>query len=468
MLKKILFAAVTAGVLQTAHAQKAPVEVQFSETYELANVILALTPYGIADEFEVQKNTAYYREVMAWFAPMKDHPLLQQANYSREKWDYYLAFRTDAFAFAFDEQGKIRRQFRFYTQRGLKPFDNLLPLVQDFAEKSNFRQFYKQHQPERDAIVRRYEAYYMVPQMQAFLQREFGTFASNDRNLIVLSTLVNRMNCRRILDRNTSADFATLSLFLIESDGRTLTEGEQAMDVHTLLTEMDHGYVNPVSDQHKKLIAQNFHTRQWDRGSGYGGINCFNEYMTWAVYDLFTREYFPAVADSVNRNWHFQNNTRGFIASSLFGKKLCELYAARKPGQRIRDLYPALLAWAGSVQGGLREPRLAQDTIFLTPESAGQPLRVAFTEPMQPCEFLDFPLFQVIDGERQALQQVMLYRGKGLSFEGNTLVMALDGLPRTPGLYGFSLNFWGRRAELTSVNGASLATPTRVYIRIKG
>ena len=62
---------------------------------------------------------------------------------------------------------------------------------------------------------------------------------------------------------------------------------ERVIDNHTIFSEMDHGYVNPISDIYSELIAKNFDLKKWDKESGYPEINSFNEYMTWAVYDLF-------------------------------------------------------------------------------------------------------------------------------------------------------------------------------------
>ena len=87
----------------------APITVTLSEPYELANVILALTPYGQQDPYEVMKSSRYYREMRAYFAPYAQHPLLAQVNYSRKLWDHYLSFRTDAYAFRFDGQGRLER-----------------------------------------------------------------------------------------------------------------------------------------------------------------------------------------------------------------------------------------------------------------------------------------------------------------------------------------------------------------------
>jgi len=62
-------------------------------------------------------------------------------NYSRELWEDYLSFRTDAVAYKFDKENKLVRVNNFYANDGFKPFDSALSLINDFIQKSNFRQF---------------------------------------------------------------------------------------------------------------------------------------------------------------------------------------------------------------------------------------------------------------------------------------------------------------------------------------
>jgi len=84
----------------------------------------------------------------------------------------------------------------------------------------------------------------------------------------------------------------------------------------------------------------------------------FNEYMTWAIYDLFLYELFPQVAQQVGQDWAMQNESRGFFASSLFNAKLKELYDKRKKKQTIQDLYPAMLKWCRQTQDKLTQPTI--------------------------------------------------------------------------------------------------------------
>jgi len=56
------------------------VKVEMTESYELSNIILALTQYGRTDKWDVQKVSPYYDEVLKYFEPVNVHPLLDSVN----------------------------------------------------------------------------------------------------------------------------------------------------------------------------------------------------------------------------------------------------------------------------------------------------------------------------------------------------------------------------------------------------
>lgn len=256
-----------------AHSQESVVK--FNETYELANIILSLTEYGKTDRNEVNKNTAYYQEVLAHFDIYKNHPLISKVNYSRELWDKLLSFRTDAVAFEFDINGNLHRK------------------------------------------------------------------------QIIVSPLVGRMHCQRYFDKK-STSFISIPDYIFTSDKiRDIPEEEIASGIHMFFTETDHDYVNPASDKFRKMLKKSFIPASWDKGSGYENFRnaTFNEYMTWAVFDIFARENFPNSADRVTAEWHSINASRGFFASRKFGEKLVELYSKKSENETIIDLYPKLLNW---------------------------------------------------------------------------------------------------------------------------
>jgi hypothetical protein len=388
-----------AGTRPSIAAPAEPVAVRFSEAYELSNIILALTPYGQSDPLEVYKNSRYYREVRAYFAPVMHHPLLQQANYSRKEWAKYLAFRTDAYAFGFNTQGQLVREFAFHAQGDTQPFDDLLGQVNEFARVSGFRAFYRRHQPYYDSLAVAYRQSQRLPEVLAFLTTELGPVqpaALASQYAVVLSPLVCRMNCHRDVQQ-VPTDFPMVPEYLLSGNLRQQpTPADVLTGIHALFTETDHGFVNPVTSAYGTQVRASFDVKKWDTGSGYdkSEFSTFNEYMTWAVYDLFAYCYFAAQAPLVCQNWAMQNESRGFLASRLFNSKLRELYVARKKDQTVRDLYPAMLAWCRQVQSKLAQPAIAGCPLQGATLTAGLRAHyvITFTQPLRELQSFDVRL----------------------------------------------------------------------------
>lgn len=379
--------------------------VRLSETYELANIILALTDYGKTDPWEVSQQSAYYGEVRAYFDRYSNHPLLTKVNYSRQQWERYLSFRTDAYAFAFDSANHLVRRVTFQANKGFNPFEENLDLVEDFVRATGFRQFYRDHLPYVQGLSRAYLASQRYPDMLYFLESELGKRSDIFSYAFVVSPLVGRMNCHRMV-AGVGTDFSTLPNFLLtDKVAQTASEEAIASGAHMLFTELDHAFVNSLTEQHRALVKANFVNSQWDSGSGYekDSLATFNEYMTWAVYDLFVQQYFPAVAAKVSTDWMLQNETRGFYASALFNGELARLYHRRKPGQTLKDLYPVFIKRLGSLKASLRKPsinvcNLADKTIRNTTAT----VVIRFSEPMN--QRSSFDLIRAVD-ERGKLKQ---------------------------------------------------------------
>ena len=365
--------------------------VEYPEVYELANIILALTEYGKNDKLEVRHDFDYYSKVMEYFRPVNKHPLLDSVNYSREKWDYYLSFRTDAYAFEFDNRNQLKRKINFSTNERLQPFDDHLELVNDFVLKSNFRAFFEQNKDYYQTLISRYKKTQYLREMREFLIHEFGEqYSSVEKYKVVLSTFVYRMNCHRDIDATTVADFITIPDYIL-SDTISLDEQDLASSIHLLFTEMDHGYVNPTTEQYKELVAKNFDATLWNNKSGYNEYEfaVFNEYMTWAVYDIFLEKHFPDFAEEVGLNWSFQNESRGFKYSHLFTQQLLTLYNQKEDGETLKDLYPKMLEWTSAIQKELSKPEITipRDSLS-TKFIENTKIAITFSESMQECDTL--------------------------------------------------------------------------------
>jgi len=427
------------------------IQVEYPETYELANIILALTEYGQTDPWEVRQGFAYYSEVQAYFKPVSNHPLLDSVNYSRERWEAYLSFRTDAYAFSFDENNQLKRDSDFYTNEGFSPFDKHLELINDFVAKSNFRSFFAAHQDYYKSIAAKYKETQYLNEMRTFLASEFEPqFTYDDQYKVVLSPFVYRMNCHREIDSTTTADFITIPAYVL-SDTITVKDKDIATGVHNLFTEMDHGYVNPTTKKLNELVSNNFDETVWTKESGYENSDnaVFNEYMTWAVYDLFLQKHFPEFAEEVGLYWSFQNESRGFPYAQLFTQKLLRLYNSKKTGETIEDLYPQLLQWTSEIQKRVTKPTLllAKDSISLS-FSPTTEIRIAFSEPMKKAE--NFTIILQDEKQQQTIHEITA-QDNGIAWvENGEEVTFTLALPATSKHYYILFNWWGTKNPIYS------------------
>jgi len=377
-MKKLIY---TFSLLFTFYASgQKNVTIELPESYELSNIILALTEYGKTDKWDVQKVPPYYDRIMEYFEPVKNHPLLDSVNYSRKKWEKFMGFRTDAYAFSFDKKNRLKRDFEFQSF-SFPEFDKHIDLINDFVEKSNFRTFYQENTDFYGKIIANYKEFYFVNKSKAYLEKIAGeAFDDNIKYKIVISPLVGGQNCHRDIDSITTADFPNISKELIFGD-QNANMTTRIIDNHSLFTEMDHGYINPISDKYEKQIEKYYNKEIWDKESGYIGMDSFNEYITWAVYDLFVKEQFPKYADSVILPYHYVNVQRGFFASDFFAKKVVELMAKNKSG-KIENIYLPLLKWCKKQETKIVQPTVKNGDKTQSISQTDNTVQIEFTERM--------------------------------------------------------------------------------------
>lgn len=438
------------------------VKVEMTESYELSNIILALTQYGRTDKWDVQKVSPYYDEVLKYFEPIKNHPLLDSVNYSRKEWKKFLGFRTDMYAFSFNKGGTLKRDYPF-NSFGPIEVDKNLELINDFVLKSNYRKFYKDHVGLYNQIISNYEAYYFLQQSKSFLDKIAERPANETRKkyIIAISPLVGGQNCHRNIDSVTAVDFPNISkdLILGELESNLNT---RVVENHSFFTEMDHGYINPISGKYENLISTNFDVKKWDKASGYTGMNIFNEYMTWAVYDLFIKENFPNIADSIALQWQYQNASRGFIAQNLFTGKLSELYYGNKGKKRIKNLYVPLLKWCKSVEIKISQPTLinVNKQNFVKANIAN--LQLEFSEPMDTTKTFEARLYEFKERQQTGKEEVVEVKKILWSKDGKKLFCKVE-----TGFEQFKLllNWWGIDKPLVSKNGILLQPQSYLLLK---
>lgn len=323
------------------------------EVQELVHIIMALTPTGLADSNLVEHTTAYYNQVRTHFDAYRNEPvvtdvekLLAQGSYAHLK--------MDACGFYFNgnriHKDKTYEHLNWGNSNLVEP---LLQNLQDFASKTGFRQFYQTHQPYYDSLLVLMEKQTPIRPQWEWLEKNFPNRYQHYR--ITFSPLTNGSHSTNKFE---TPEFKQTIMFIcgpLESISLSAAETEGLM-TRIVFTEIDHNYVNPVSDKYLPEISSAFiNLDKWaDKNvTRYypNAYSIFNEYMTWAVFTLYAYDtYPPEVFAAVNTRTETQmEKWRGFSRFRSFNQKLLELYKAKPAQMPISDLYPLMLKWCSEV-----------------------------------------------------------------------------------------------------------------------
>lgn len=120
-----------------------------------------------------------------------------------------------------------------------------------------------------------------------------------------------------------------------------------------VFTEIDHNFVNPVSDKFMADINKAFTNRKIWVKAGTNGTDMygseyavFNEYMTFGMYSLYCMDNFKKadVDVAVGKMERLMSRGRGFINFAAFNQQLIAYYKQNSQGN-MNDLYQRMLEW---------------------------------------------------------------------------------------------------------------------------
>ncbi|EJF10153.1 DUF4932 domain-containing protein [Pontibacter sp. BAB1700] len=323
---------------------KGKVNVVIPQVYELANVMVALTDN--AQRNWVNKDTEYYKRVLVYFAPYRNHPAIKELN-AKLSTGTYLNFRENSAAYVFDGQ-KIVKSSTYAGFRARDQFKKLLPLIQNFAIASSFLSFYQNEKPFYDRLESLEHERAQVKEAWDWLQGQFPDKVDSYR--IIMSPLAGASHSIRLFENNGFKEniifMSAPSLVSKDSVSQGIAD---ALTLRRAFTEMDHNYVNPVSDNYVDAINEAMaDLGKWNtKGSYKSPYETFNEYMTWAVFGLFVydrfgeSDYEKVMLQPIN----FMEKNRGFVKFSAFNKHLLELFRKYDGKKKVPELYPEMLEW---------------------------------------------------------------------------------------------------------------------------
>lgn len=122
-----------------------------------------------------------------------------------------------------------------------------------------------------------------------------------------------------------------------------------ALTLRRAFTEIDHNYVNPISDNFADAINDAMaHVGKWNTKSSYNSpYETFNEYMTWAVFGIYVYDRFGEsdYEKVMLQPIDFMENSRGFVKFRAFNEHLLELFQKYDGKKKVPELYPEMLDW---------------------------------------------------------------------------------------------------------------------------
>lgn len=117
-----------------------------------------------------------------------------------------------------------------------------------------------------------------------------------------------------------------------------------------VFTEIDHNYVNPLTDKYKeKLESSMANYKNWNnqKGNMYNSkYSTFNEYMTWGVFNLYAYDTYSTenIDTIIKIQTDFINDKRKFHRFREFNTELFKQYKENSKS-KIEKLYKPMLNW---------------------------------------------------------------------------------------------------------------------------
>ena len=339
---------------------KGRIHVAIPEVYELANIIWTLSPSGQRAK-DLNKQGNYYEKILDYFKPFLNHPIFKKLDFPDSIYaKNYYDFRENSFCYEFNGSRLVNNGPYYYVMGSDREnysslFKTLLPLVEDFAIKSNFRSFYKNHKVFYDSLIQKETAFIPVKEMWNWLEQEFPK-TKYDCYKIIFSPLIRGSHSTQNFGSYQNQWYSETVMFVAGPgiyDNQELSEKQkEGLLSGIVFTELDHNYVNPTSYKYTKLIDTIFSRRQlWlspgDNADFYNTpMSVFNEYMTHSLFCLYVLEKYdaPTAEYIIKARETLMVDRRYYSKFREFNKQLIRLRNENKD-LKVVDLFPKILEW---------------------------------------------------------------------------------------------------------------------------
>ena len=333
-------------------------KIEIPEVYELANIILYLSECSHITGNH--PNSEYAQSVYKYFESSKNHRLIKVLNnhcHTDNVWSSYYGFRENSICFQFENgllQYNTPYKYVYWDQSQLNggQFRNLLYLVQDFAEKSNYQKFYKDNINYYTKLIQRQHQLLPIEKMWKWLEKEFPQKMQSYK--IIFSPLIGGSHSTQKFYKGFFRDPEFVENVMFINSPESFDEKKEHSEVikeglmsGIVFTEIDHNYVNPTSSENiesiKKLIVNKDFWATKEAQLGYKNeFSIFNEYMTHSLFCIYVSEnYQLSDANTILTERINLMKRRGFSKFSEFNNILSELLKNRT--KTVYELYPEII-----------------------------------------------------------------------------------------------------------------------------
>ncbi|MFY7810827.1 MAG: DUF4932 domain-containing protein [Flavobacterium sp.] len=322
--------------------------IEVPEVQELVHIIMAITKVGLEDYNLVNHYSDYYKKVIEKFQKFDNEPIVEIINDAMSK-GAYSNIKMDACYLDFNQDKIVsKKNYKNLSWGNQNSLKNTISLLEDFAKKTNFRAFYQENKALYEEEIKLLDKQTPIKKQWKWLEKRFDSKYNN--YWITFSPLVYGFHSTTWFVQD---DFKQSVMFIQgpNKNNQQTKKIREANVTRMVFTEIDHNYVNPVSDIFIEEINKSLNNIElWaneDARKYYQNeYAIFNEYMTWSVFMIYLKENFNSkdYKEVQNDQSNFMVNTRGFIKFKEFNAKVIELYENSKT-KKIATLYPEILNW---------------------------------------------------------------------------------------------------------------------------
>ncbi|MCX2718017.1 DUF4932 domain-containing protein [Lentiprolixibacter aurantiacus] len=325
--------------------------IEVNETVELALIIAALSELDRSTNNSINRDTDYYAELEEYFKDFRNHPVFERLGS-----EFNLPrLAGNAANYRFDEEGKLyllKGSQDLWKDSAKNYFANNLNEIQDFADKTEYQKFYRSKQDLYASYVQNTAEAVDERDMLDWLSAQFDIEVRPVK--VFISPLMSGFHWTTLYSKQQRIWINPLD----PSKMKDLNEFEKLRYARVIFTELDHGYVNPVSSKHVKQIEVAMSDPEiWgntrDAEYYFSPELKFNEYMTWSVYLLYVKDKLRDRQEEFNRIFQETSQSmtrgRGFIRFEAFAEKTLELYIS-KPSKKVQEIQMEMILWCTEYQ----------------------------------------------------------------------------------------------------------------------